>query len=619
MKKINKFFLMGTVALSGMVGFSSCSSENDVNGEENGKNNPTEGVVKAQFALNVPTAAGNTRMSNMITQQDKIFRGMQNMRLLTFGSSVSGEATSLVNLGKDDDAFESDKTRRIYRDINIPVGTENFVFYGSALGNVSGSDNAENFKYGYLEEKGFNADKPSLDEISFALKSITSDESYQTSSNRIATILNTLLNEKLSYTIEDGTTETKKWSDLTDHETDPQLKHSYNLYVKFTGLKAGSWNSVKAALESLQKSIGATPAVAPTTFVQALANKCEATLEEMNKGELNTEKFPSNLNLPDGVAVIEYNSANKVFSYPTNYELSAGNKINRATITYPASLNYYVNSPVIAKDDIIDGLTGWPTYSDWTKYTSETNVEGWGNKVLASTRSIGLKCPIQYSVANLQSTIKAKTTDGTLKDNEGTNIAILVNNDNNQKSFQWTGILVGGQPNSVKWNYVSSEPVSSFTSTIYDNNLSKVYKVNNDTYAATPEESPIYLSTTESRANNTLVLDNKAGSGEEAEKVYVTLEFVNNSGVDFTGVDGVIPAGAKFYLVGQLVAKDAKNNGTTAPSIFSQDYTTKATFTISSLKNAYNDIPDLRSSQISLGLAVDLEWKTGMEFDVVIE
>jgi hypothetical protein len=45
---------------------------------------------------------------------------------------------------------------------------------------------------------------------------------------------------------------------------------------------------------------------------------------------------------------------------------------------------------------------------------------------------------------------------------------------------------------------------------------------------------------------------------------------------------------------------------------------TSATFKIgaTSLQNAYTTIPDLRASQISLGLSVDLNWREGLNFNV---
>jgi hypothetical protein len=51
-----------------------------------------------------------------------------------------------------------------------------------------------------------------------------------------------------------------------------------------------------------------------------------------------------------------------------------------------------------------------------------------------------------------------------------------------------------------------------------------------------------------------------------------------------------------------------------------QDFLTTATFVINetSLQHALVAVPDLRSGQISLGLSVDLNWRTGLVFDNVI-
>ena len=47
---------------------------------------------------------------------------------------------------------------------------------------------------------------------------------------------------------------------------------------------------------------------------------------------------------------------------------------------------------------------------------------------------------------------------------------------------------------------------------------------------------------------------------------------------------------------------------------------TTATFKIgaNSLKNAFITIPDLRSTQTSLGLSVDLNWREGINFDNIV-
>ncbi len=95
-------------------------------------------------------------------------------------------------------------------------------------------------------------------------------------------------------------------------------------------------------------------------------------------------------------------------------------------------------------------------------------------------------------------------------------------------------------------------------------------------------------------------------------RVAVELE---NDGADFFGFnDQLIPSGTRFYLVGSLKLSDIA-----APSrtkVFEQDYKTIANFKIGnlSLTKAYNTIPDLRTPQMELGLAVDLHWTAGLTF-----
>ena len=88
-----------------------------------------------------------------------------------------------------------------------------------------------------------------------------------------------------------------------------------------------------------------------------------------------------------------------------------------------------------------------------------------------------------------------------------------------------------------------------------------------------------------------------------------------------------IPAGNwdTYYQVPPL---DASGVSTKTTRIFVQDYMTTAKFKFvadntsathtSSLQNAYITIPDLRSSQLSFGLSVDLDWRIGLLFDDVV-
>lgn len=126
--------------------------------------------------------------------------------------------------------------------------------------------------------------------------------------------------------------------------------------------------------------------------------------------------------------------------------------------------------------------------------------------------------------------------------------------------------------------------------------------------------SDFAANSTESSPNYTLVLDNKDASGSSQSNVFVTVELENNSGVAFYGAEDIIPANSKFYLVGEL--KLGGNTTETVDHVFVKDHTTVANFTIKDLKKAYNHIPDMRTSKINVGLAVDLSWQEGITFNV---
>ena len=171
-----------------------------------------------------------------------------------------------------------------------------------------------------------------------------------------------------------------------------------------------------------------------------------------------------------------------------------------------------------------------------------------------------------------------------------------------------TGVLIGGQPAEVDWK-LEPKATDQFDNIIYDKTM------NGGTITVPVDDG----TGTASTPNYTLVLDNN--NNASAKSIYVAVELVNNTGIDFYGKDGMIPAGGKFYLVG-LLNPEAPTGVTNKTSIinrvFLKDYTTKANLTIKDLKNAYNVIPDLRSTAISVGLAVNLDWQEGITFDVEI-
>lgn len=613
MKKFRFFSFASAMLLASAAGMVSCSSDSI---EPTGGPGVTGQVVKTQFAINIPYGGNSstnqakkvTRMTDEMTQQSGNFRGISDIVLLTFSGNPETAGTinadKPISIGTDGNAYSQDTYRRLYRDIEIPVGTSHMIFYGRA----TKKSNNTNFQAGKITDKG---EKKTLANISHELTAISSEANFTTDvdAKAIITALNNIANAKV--TDDDGTDYT--WANignvsplptwLTAHEKE-FLKTRYN---KFTALKAGSKTSVVAFINNLKTALaGETttgePISADKKLTKEIYNQCVAAL-----GAIESINFPGKFNLPDGVASLNWKTGESTFAYnaPETELFGNGNSIKYNKICYPAELSYFVSTKTMVSDKDMSNLSEFPSYTDWTKNTQS----GWGEKtsfaekaVENSTRTVGLKDPVQYSVAVLKSTVRCKAA--TLEDNAQVagkaNQRITVPED----GFPVTGILIGGQPASVDWKY---EPAASetFENTIYDKemNVSPMYA------KYTPEVPTV--------GNYTLVFDNKS---TDKKPVFVTIELENNSDKDFYGKDGIILKGAKFYLVGKLTpnATEGITNPNSVDRVFVQDYVTTANFNITDLKSAYNCIPDLRTSGINVGLAVDLSWKEGITFDVEI-
>lgn len=523
--------------------------------------------------------------------------------MLTFSGDPSSTgnkiATKVHKIGEDNNAYDQDDYRRLYRDIDIPVGTDYMIFYGTA----KKANTTSSFTYGKTNNIDTYETETDLTKRNFKLSTITNvDFANHQAANDIIAALNDIA--KSSGT--DGTNAVA-WADVIDSKYDAvtwitksERDFLKKYYEKFIKLSAGSQNSVKAFITKLKSILigeGTEADLSKKYLTKSIVDNCNAALTK-----IESLSFPRDLSLPDGVAKIHWNSTNNSFEYYTagSEVFSTGNIINYNKICYPAELSYFVKTSTMVSDKEMSHVNDFPDYTNWTTDLSKawpTTGGAFENaKVSSSTRTVALRDPVQYSVAVLQSTVKC--ADATLKDNGQSKGGLEQDQDVTVNSgFPVTGILIGGQPESVDWKY---EPTTeTFANTIYDQNMN----------------GTITAGTTASTSNYTLVFDNKS---TVKKPVFVTIELENNSGMDFYGQDGIIPKDAKFYLVGKLDpdATTGVNNTGNVDRVFVQDYITKANFNITNLKGAYNCIPDLRTSGINVGLAVDLEWKSGIQFNV---
>lgn len=302
-----------------------------------------------------------------------------------------------------------------------------------------------------------------------------------------------------------------------------------------------------------------------------------------------TETFPRDISLPDGIVKLNWTRKDG-FAYVADQNMGLGNmSINPTTVTYPAQIAYYANTGIRTKDseetEWSSKFTNWTNTSSWTGWTDNAGVS-------ASTRAIALKEKINYGVASLKLQVKCAQT---LKDHNGTEISIPTN------GFKVTGLLIGAQPSVVDYAF---QP----TSATYDKTIYDCFTEDNYLYAKAEEPT---------KANYTIVLpsEKKAATDGNSGKINFAIE-VENETTEFTGVDGVIPAGGKFYLIGTLdPEKGTIDSSVSDPAVFMSDYQTTAKVTISSLAKAYNCIPDIRNTSQQLGLSVDLNWEEGYKFD----
>ena len=619
MNRINNYVLNGAIALLSTAGFVACSSSDDVS---DAPVNPTyDGKsVKTQFAINIATPSnGKTRMSADNTQNNSNFLGMSSIKLFPF-SAVPGKDenwTRNISLTQIDNGITSSASSKIYSNVEIPVGTNNFLFYGFG---PMGDNQEGKFKKGTLKTTFITDVAAAPNTISAELVPILGTENEMSSiQGYFATYLNGIKN-------------VNGWS-TTD---DISLRNAYDMFITIgsTGVRCGSANAILKTVEllynlAIDRKTASTStvvqtiaeaiktAITPTSGdiqVTATARTNDATHYDLSySGNDDKYSFPTNLGLPEGAAQLTYDATNG-FAYKNQPTIGAtGSAINVYGLTYPSSIAYTANTTAKASTEIFEA-TEWPkTVSDWDDTSKWPSTSSWTNVVTASTRSVALVNNINYSVASLKTTVKCY--EASLEDNRE-----KVINDGNtanqiisvpSEGFKVTGVLVGGQPNKVDWQFLDNS--SYRDAVIYDKDISGIVAKYGE------ESSPNY----------TLVFDSWKSDPSQAD-ILMAIELENNSNSDFYGVDGIILKGQKFYLVAKL----GVNSGTgsiTWPHdayrypqsgtqrVFMQDYTTTAKLNIKSLKNAYSTIPDLRSIELQLGLSVDLTWQSGLTFDVPIE
>ena len=626
---------------------------------------------------------GTTRMSGDVVQQSGTFNGMKDMFLFPFkvvpasGQSTNSAFYYLGTLGNLD--ISSSQSSKVYS-LQIPVGTNNFLFYGRA--STEGTE-VEKGKLTSNITDATTAAVKNTNDITFSLSPIQSGGLGNDATN-LAEYMTKIAQAK--YVKSPATQTTAEvainWYEApTNANSDGHYSTLKTMYEKFTSInkdesRAGSAEGILRTVLDLYvtakaivaqaggsndvKGVANAICTAITTGTEKIAVGIDEKTTTIEEGESTitvsgdpktwtaswaTNKAPADetfpkttLQLPMGAAQLSYNGTNHTFTYKDGpwYETHdtetsvASTGVNVAKICYPSELMYFDNSPLRATD-AYKKIGDYPTtVTDWDKTTSGSKFADWTDNtyVKTSTRAVAMSNNVNYGVAMLETNVKFKEGVSTLTDNRQaitgeanqTDIPVTVTGG----GFKVTGIIIGGQPAKVGWDMTNPG-----LPTITDNKNGKEVFDNVIYDQAMPASyATTAISTTQSASNYTLVLDNYTSASTQ-KPVRFALELVNNSGKDFYGRYNMIPNGHTFYLCGELNPSGTWTKATRGTSnyrvtnegigrVFVQDYVTKANITISAdaLKKAYNTIPDLRATEVLFGLSVDLTWESGMTFNV---
>ena len=525
----------------------SCSASDDM--AEQIADTPLPQATQVDLLVSIGSGTQNTRQALTKNSGVPEFNGMELMVAIPYrtnGANVTMSDNPLVDLtGANEDNLAKEYELEKYN-----------TYYVDRCNLMTGTDRM--LVYGKA--------KPSHDDLSYDPKVHGQLSALPTIRKKTADILFSLTSIRESTEADAAATaladymttiaNTDGWS-TTD---DPTLKSYYLDFIRIdsegVGLISGAAANIKAFVAALRTLL--------TGRVDALSTAIIANIDNDDTIEGNT--YPRSLGLPDGAAVIRWTGSE--FSVrTTTTTLDNINGINR--YTYPAELMFYADSPIRTSAEEVSKSTYQTTDKLWTAFLN-TYYNGPAS-VSTNTKAVAVENPIQYGVARLELTLTGMSA--TLSDAK--NEVVL---DADMAHLPMTGVIIGGQ-HTVGFNMKpQGEQTDVDGRFIYDTNI------------------------IDGNKTNTLVLQSY-----DSEKVPVILEFENNTGHAFTGKDGTVYPGARFYLIA-MTDPAGKGAGTYANRVFTQDYTTRMSMSVTSLAKAYTCMPDLLAPRLEIGVQVITKW-----------
>ena len=565
--------------------------------------------VAVSLAFSMPDVAAQTRMADEVVQTSyDLFRGLKDVRIIPF--KVAGTITK-DHLPFVYDEYGGDESGRVtgkpseltpsayyyYPDCAFWSGTSSVLFYGLGANSVQVGDEtipaSNKAYYGSTATNYLDATGPAV--FRFGPDQICPLASIDDRAQALADYMTAVAN-------------TPGWSSTED----AKLMALYLNFLKRDAsgdyaVMGGSSANIRAFVEELYAEVGlreSDNALAEAirtsikTGADVVVNDDGKVTNVTLKDELTG--YPANVGLPDGAAALQWNGTAFAVHTQTTVE-SAITSIDR--FAWPAELCYYGNSTIVTSGEKVDGSV----YLDAKTWNDVLDHYTNGSMITSTTKSAAMISPVQYGVARLSVRLKKVLVTPFMDANYD-----IVSFDDTY--YPLTAVIVGGQY-PVGFDFcpetVQSWPTDEAASKAMTNQMFFVCDTQVKTKKTTTADGNAYdyyylSNTADEGCTNTLLLQSYEG-----KNVKVVLEFENRSGKKFTGYDGIVYPGTKFYLVGEVNPTTADDGITdeNKKRVFTQDYTTTFDVQVESFMKAYNVMPDLLAPRMEIGIKVE-NWET---------
>ena len=523
----------------------SCSTSDDMS-DEQGMEQPT--AKQVDLLMSIGDRAMKPRQISANTHRAATFQGMEKLVAIPFhtdGATVSTTDQPLIDV-----VGATEETNRVVAHNNYYVDHCHLMTGTDRMlvygkSKPSSEDLSVNGKLSDLPTK-----RTKTENITFSLSSIQSSTTPHADATALATYMTNIANTTIPNT-------TISWSTTED----PTLKSYYLDFIHSDGegggLMSGAAANIKAFVAALKALLEAKG-----------GDLSSAIIANIDGTNISTNTYPRSIGLPDGAAVIRW-MGTKFEVRTTTTTLDNINGITR--YTYPAELVFFTDSPIRTSSTEVP-VTAYQNASPSMAWSDFLDIYyNTSTAANTNTKAVAVVNPLQYGVANLQLTLTGMAA--TLKDAKD---KVVDNADMNHLPL--TGVIIGGQ-HTVGYNM---KPQGDQTDVdgrfIYEKNIVSGNSI------------------------NTLVLQSY-----DNEKVPIILEFENNTGKAFTGKDGTVYPDTRFYLIA-LIDPAGQGTGAYAGRVFTQDYTTTMSMSVSSLANAYTSMPDLLAPRLEVGVQVVTKW-----------